>query len=36
MSKIIDKAKYLRAKIEELAETLTDEVALQYVSLFKD
>ena len=35
-SAIIEKAKYLRAKIEQLAETLTDEVALQYVALFKD
>lgn len=33
---IIEKARYLRAKIEELAETLTDEVALEYVALFKD
>lgn len=35
-SAIIEKAKYLRAKIEQLAEALTDEVALQYVALFKD
>ena len=35
-SAIIEKARYLRAKIEQLAETLTDEVALQYVALFKD
>lgn len=33
---IIEKARYLRSKIEELAETLTDEVALEYVALFKD
>lgn len=33
---IIEKARYLRTKIEQLAETLTDEVALQYVPLFKN
>lgn len=33
---IIEKAIYLRAKIEQLAETLTDEVALQYIPLFKN
>lgn len=35
-SSIIEKARYLRAKIESLAETLTDEEGLQYIPLFKN
>ena len=36
MSEIIEKARYLRAKIENLAETLTDEEGLEFVALFKN
>lgn len=36
MSTIIEKARYLRTKIEQLADTLTDEDALNYIPLFKD
>ena len=36
MSEIIEKARYLRAKIESLAETLTDEEGLEFVALFKN
>lgn len=32
---IIEMARYLRAKIEQLAETLTDEEGLEYIPLFK-
>jgi len=35
-SSIIEKARYLRAKIEALAETLSDEEGLQFVPLFKN
>lgn len=34
MGSIINKARYLRAEIEKLAETLTDEEGLQFVDLF--
>lgn len=34
MGRITDKARYLRAEIEKLAETLTDEEGLQFVDLF--
>lgn len=33
---IIEKARYYRDKIEQLAETLTDEEGLEFVSLFKN
>lgn len=33
---IIEKARYYRNKIEQLAETLTDEEGLEFVSLFKN
>lgn len=36
VSSIIEKARYLRAKIEELAETLTDEEGLDFIPLFKN
>ena len=32
---IIEMARYLRAKIEALAETMTDEEGLEYIPLFK-
>jgi len=36
MSTIIEKARYLRTKIEQLAETLPDAEALDYTALFKN
>lgn len=36
MMTIIEKARYLRAKIEALAETLTDEEGLEFIPLFKN
>lgn len=36
MSTIIEKARYLRSKIEQLAETLPDAEALDYTALFKN
>jgi len=36
MSTIIERARYLRSKIEQLAETLPDAEALDYTALFKN